>query len=582
MVNQDVEAFATAHTRKAATFFADGTYSIPNLQRDFAWSTPESDQLWADLQKHVETSDPFYFLGNIIYYTEGGTRKVVDGQQRLTTITILNCALRDVLLEAIAEEQVDENQELDLRDRTIRLRKMLSMIDHSVEDVASDGEYRLTLKGKDRERLAWVQKRPNERDDGPRPFGQGPPRMYRVYDGYVSAAKTLMGRPDGLNQTCEILLASLEKVVFTTTKVDSLLTAYTVFSTINKRGKDLTLADIVKAKVLEQWQRATGEEPEQGIIQMMLSFDDLDYDELPRFMRRYWIMKTGEKKSPRNTYDEMMESIEACQTRARLRTWVKDMADAMQDYVALMNIIETGGDLPWHMRLSVFSLSKFQQHLPLALAMIRNKCSDEVIEQTIDEIERIYLNHYVVLGRSPSEVAYMFPAAAKAASDVDDIAQFLREEYLKLADGLEFDMDSWREYFSTRNMVHNAAHFVLRRVELARWPNTQEIQVQLGNPRELQLEHVLPQSPNQSAWPSKWQDEEVLGEHLDRIGNLTLLQDKLNSSVKNGAFDMKKEDAYAASAIKITRDLLDYGDWDENMISKRSKQLAEEIVGLWL
>ena len=99
---------------------ADSYYQIPDYQRPYSWNDEQIEQLWDDIYSAMKSNDESYFLGPMILIrTNDGYFEVVDGQQRLTTLMILFCVLRDLYLK-------DDNRILNaiksLVDQKYRLR----------------------------------------------------------------------------------------------------------------------------------------------------------------------------------------------------------------------------------------------------------------------------------------------------------------------------------------------------------------------------------------------------------------------------------------------------------------------------
>ena len=87
---------------------ADSYYQVPDYQRPYSWEDEQIEQLWDDLYSAMQSGDESYFLGPMILIrTKDGYFEVVDGQQRLTTLTILFCVLRDLYGSDI--EKLDKN-----------------------------------------------------------------------------------------------------------------------------------------------------------------------------------------------------------------------------------------------------------------------------------------------------------------------------------------------------------------------------------------------------------------------------------------------------------------------------------------
>jgi len=93
---------------------ADSYYLIPDYQRPYSWKDEQIEQLWDDIYSAMESGDESYFLGPLILIKRGGYLEVVDGQQRLTTLTILFCVLRDLYESKLKD--LDKTLSASIRD----------------------------------------------------------------------------------------------------------------------------------------------------------------------------------------------------------------------------------------------------------------------------------------------------------------------------------------------------------------------------------------------------------------------------------------------------------------------------------
>jgi len=100
----------------------------------------------------------------------------------------------------------------------------------------------------------------------------------------------------------------------------------------------------------------------------------------------------------------------------------------------------------------------------------------------------------------------------------------------------------------------------------------------LNNPEKVNLEHILPINYNLGSWPQF--DEDAHKSYYKRIGNLTLMDKKMNSEQKNEEFELKKQ-IYEKSEIVITKSLDEYDQWTPEYIEKRQKDFAEKAVNVW-
>ena len=102
--------------------------------------------------------------------------------------------------------------------------------------------------------------------------------------------------------------------------------------------------------------------------------------------------------------------------------------------------------------------------------------------------------------------------------------------------------------------------------------STQEVHV---NPPDLvHLEHIYPQRPAGEPWPDH-------ATYVHRLGNLTLLDSRLNEQLKNADFAAKKERAYSQSELRITNELLDYDEWTPTQVEQRQAILCQRTLQLW-
>lgn len=130
--------------------------------------------------------------------------------------------------------------------------------------------------------------------------------------------------------------------------------------------------------------------------------------------------------------------------------------------------------------------------------------------------------------------------------------------------------ESFVERFKTVQIPNrNQARYILRELEHAK-RLTAELAVEA--PDRVHIEHIYPQSP-----ASKWANHTTV---IDRLRNLTLLSRRLNVTIKNSGFDIKRS-YYEQSDLLLTRELLDYGAWDAVAVDERQARLSEYALELW-
>jgi hypothetical protein len=96
----------------------------------------------------------------------------------------------------------------------------------------------------------------------------------------------------------------------------------------------------------------------------------------------------------------------------------------------------------------------------------------------------------------------------------------------------------------------------------------------VGDTDRVHVEHIYPQTPDGPKWPDHSQI-------INRLGNLTLLGRRLNTSIKNADFATKKERGYAGSDIMMTKELLPLDRWDLDAINERQRELSTWVFDIW-
>ncbi len=226
----------TAKERKLVDVFDDDyLFSIPLYQRPYAWTTEEVDELLDDLQSAL-CRDPEapYFLGSIVLVKNEASpsSEVVDGQQRLTTLTLLLCVLRDLALGRPIADEIDHF----VRQAGLALKR-------------TKDRYRVSLRDRDRPFFAN-----NVQQKGSIPgFLQADTLTFtdsqkRIFENVECLHRRLRDAPDDTaDDLVHYILQQCYLVVVAASDRDS---AYRIFSVMNDRGLDLSPTDILKAEIL--------------------------------------------------------------------------------------------------------------------------------------------------------------------------------------------------------------------------------------------------------------------------------------------------------------------------------------------
>ncbi|WP_437877946.1 DUF262 domain-containing protein [Sorangium sp. So ce513] len=547
-------------------FSRDFVFRIPPYQRPYAWETAQAGELLSDLldalgntsQATLDHVAP-YFLGSIVIIKAEGRPEsdVVDGQQRLTTLTVLLAVLRaeidDADMRAHLLNMIYEPEDR-LRRRPARYRLSLRERDEGFfrKHIQNDGALD-TLPDLNLKQLSDSQRN------------------------LACNAMLLRERVRALPLERRVLLAQYLVghcflVVVSTPTFES---AYRIFSVLNDRGLDLSHADVLKADVLgaitpESEREAYAKRWEQ--IEENLGRDA--FRDLMSYVRTIFARKKVEKSV-------LAEIREIVKPTGRPKWFVDDVLEPYADALDVIHTASypTDGDaaainglLTWLGRIDNVDW------IPAALVIVsRWQGSPEKLEIALTALER--LASVLMVGRADindriNRYAGVLAALETCGHDVEPARKEMTPKPGELEDACavaEGDL-----YLNTKVRA-----YVLLRVDAAlaesKVPNSDE------NPT---VEHVLPQSPPEgSQWLSWWPDAAVREEWTHRLGNLLLLTRRKNAQASNDDFDTKKTKYFCTkggvSNFPLTTQVLQEKDWTPAIVERRQAELVGVLKGTW-
>lgn len=527
---------------------------VSDYQRDFSWTESEADVFFRDLiafsnrypDKNVDTQE--YFLGSMVLVTGGTDHLLLDGQQRLATATILLSIIRD---------------HLNLYDKNAATRLGLKYM-YDNDDSTGERWYKLTLNRYDAEFFR------REIQDGATttklPATLESHRLVlkvRQYfqEKFEEKYKELGGGKPAFEwslRIMKVLLNHMSAVVVSSSDEDN---ASNVFETLNDRGISLSTPDLLRNLVLR---RAASDAQREEIIEAWRTVFEIEEDvKIDDFLRHYWISRNGDIKS-RKLYHEM-KSVITEQDIASLPF----SQDLELSSITYRQIVSANDDDPKiREQLIAIKMLGGKALLPAVLSAYAFGDAPARLD-FLRELVSVYVRYAVVSGLELSSLEDVVYALAK---DLSGTGNFL-EAKAALAE-IKPTNDAFAKRFATfqisrresqRYMLYEIENFERRSAK-----KTEELQ--LAGPDKVHVEHIYAQKP-----------ETRLPDHQDlvnRFGNLTLLDAKLNQTIQNGLFAAKKP-AYDKSEVLLTKQLLGYGDWNRESIEERQQKLAEKAVAIW-
>jgi uncharacterized protein with ParB-like and HNH nuclease domain/predicted transport protein len=538
-------------------------FVIPIYQRTYSWTDKECLQLWADIMRAGrDDAISAHFVGSVVYVEKGlyqvssqSPLLVIDGQQRLTTVTLL--------LEALSRHLGDTEPVEGFSAKKLRNYYLLNPLEDG------DKAFKLLLTQTDKDSLrALVQQRPLPANGSVR-IAQN----FELFDRQLQ----------GLRGDLALLCHGLSKLVI----VDVALNReqdnpQLIFESMNSTGRELSQADLIRNFVL------MGLEPqhqtklyEQHWRPMELGFGQESYGAyFDAFMRHYLTVKTGEIPNVRAVY-------EAFKAYARQPVVAAAGVDALvadvQAYAGYYCAIGLGseGDKALAEAFQDLRDLKVDVAYPLLLELYHDYATELLPRD--DFLRALRLIEAYVFRRAtcaiPTNSLNKTFATFGRTLKKDRYLESLQAHFLLLPSYRRFPGD---EEFQRELVVRDMYNLPRRSYWLRRLENAgrkERVFVE-----EYTIEHIMPQNGNLSAsWRHElgpdW--ERIHAAKLHTLGNLTLTG--YNSEYSDRPFAEKRDMAggFKESPLRLNQGLGAVTHWDEAAIDTRAARLAQTATGVW-
>lgn len=537
-------------------FSDDYLFEIPDYQRPYAWTTEQSGELLDDLLTAVsEAKGSSYFLGSIVLIKDPNEAPaaVVDGQQRLTTLTILFCVLRE-LTEADGHR--------DELDTYVRARgKPLAGIRE---------RFRLSLRERDRDIF-----RDNVQQIGRlQPFVNGnrhlPDSQRRIREN----ARYLwdkLARADQAEreQLAKFLIRNCYLVVVSASDQDS---AYRIFSVMNDRGLNLSPTDILKAGVIggiEADRRAAYTNKWEAIE------EDLgreDFRDLFAHIRMIHVKSKARGNLSREFREGVLQSVSGVDFIDHTLT---PMANAYRivSRAAYEHTVDPEA-VNQHLR-NLGRIDNFDWIPPAMAYFCRHRHDHEMLAEFVRDLERLAYAMFILRSNINSRIRRYsgFLQAIEQGMDLRSEAsrlQLLEEEKKAVRGALDGPI-----YLQTRVCLP----LLLQLDSLLAEPGATYEQ------KVLSVEHVLPQAPGEgSDWLDWFPEPEQREMWTHRLANLVLLSRRKNSQAQNFDFERKKKEYFQRNGVAtfaITSQVLNRQDWTPDVLAERQEELTGRLAEEW-
>ncbi|APC47784.1 hypothetical protein BME96_06180 [Virgibacillus halodenitrificans] len=537
-------------------------FIIPIYQRKYSWDIKQCEQLWQDIERVALNEDiKAHFIGSVVYVERGiynvsavPQLLVIDGQQRLTTLSLMLLALHNSLRER--SESISGG---------ITSKKLKN---YYLVNSDEEGElyHRLILTKSDKETLMALIE-----DRIPQEVAVNVQRNYEYFVGKIQSMKMSM---DDLYQ-------GLSKLIMVDIALDRENdNPQLIFESLNSTGLDLSQADLIRNYLLMGLEPKVQEDLYNRYwLPIEKRFGNLsDAKVFDRFMRDYLTVKTERIPNIRNIYQDFKEYIMQ-HDDLDISDILKDMHLYSNYYSNIVFLQEPNPNL--NEALKNIDALKVDVSHPFLLQVYKDydeKILSETDFLTVLRLVESYVFRRAICGVPTNSLNKTFVTLIKEINkdlyvESLEVALVQKTSYRRFPDDAEFMRElQVKDVYNFRNR-----NYLLRRLENSGRKEIIDIDAYT-------IEHIMPQNEDLS---DDWQKE--LGENwkalhenlLHTIGNLTLT--RYNSELSDKPFSYKKtvEGGFNDSPLRLNRSVARQTVWNKQSIEKRANVLVEKARTIW-
>lgn len=544
------------------------TYRIPRFQRDYSWSEEEWEDLWMDILGTLRPQgEPAHYMGYLVLQSENDKIfDVIDGQQRLTTLSLIALAVLKNLQRLIDEKKDAERnkQRLDqIRQTYIGYLDPVTLVSRS----------KLTLnRNNDAYYQTYIV-----------PLGHLPQRGFRASEHSLRKAfewfekrirdhVSKVGGDEGV-ALAQFVETMSDHLFFTGITVTDELNAYKVFETLNARGVRLSATDLLKNYLFSVLHRDGHHEHEMKTLETRWEamVGRLGSESFPDFLRIHW---NSRHSFVRHT--ELFKTIRGkVASRDSVFRLIREMEEDMDAYMALTQPEAS----QWSPTLKSFAadIRMFSVRQPYPFLLATRRVFPDPEFETLLRACVIISFRYNVIGSQPTneqERIYNAVAGQISRGEISTV-----QAALSAMSSIYLGDDAFRAVFSEKIMrtTQSRNKRVVRYIlcSLEKRLTGQDLDF---DSTSFNLEHVLPENPEEG-----WEvfSEEEIEAMVFRLGNLTLLHSAQNKEIGNATYALKRL-VYAESTFGITKKIAtDNADWTPERLAARQNWMANQATAIW-
>jgi uncharacterized protein with ParB-like and HNH nuclease domain len=539
------------------------SYQVPIYQRDYSWDKDDWEDLWKDIAE-IPT-DKTHYLGYLVLqpFKDGEESFwIIDGQQRLTTLSILALAVTALLKEW-------ENTNIETAENIIRREEITKRYlgNYSLSKLVLNPKLTLNRNNDDyykswllnfRQPTAISSLKPSQR------------LLQKAFNYFFSVLKEKFNN----NKSGADLAVFLEKIVgngivFTQIIVNNDLDAFKVFETLNARGVKLSTADLLKNYLFKLSHQLGELDLNEAERRWQNITNTIQSNDLTTFIRHYWNSKYKLERQP-TLFKAIKREITSAEKAFK---FLNDLEQVSIYYSAFNNPNDDLWDKEEKGSLKVLNLLNVSTCYSLMISALENLQRNE-FGVLLRELSMITFR-YNLSDLNPNEAERVF---SKVANDISNRVLNNSRNVVVALKNIYVADDNFEQVFSTISINTR------RKKELVKYILV-KIENQLANkdyqPEEAAatIEHILPENPG-SVWDENFPTENQ-EDYVYRLGNYSLLEASINNKLSNNMAFSEKLEKYKTSSYKLSNEYCNYEKFSPKEITLRQDKMAKIAKGVW-
>ncbi|WP_303789959.1 DUF262 domain-containing HNH endonuclease family protein [Ruminococcus flavefaciens] len=547
-------------------FSSEFNYNIPSYQRPYSWTIQEAGILFDDLYDFYKNEDKEenYFLGSIVLIKQDDYPKsdVIDGQQRLTTLTILLAVIAHSLSDSDDRDEFKNYiNEKGIKSQGIKPKPRLKIRERDnnffksyIQDLKIDELVALKPEAQDTEAKA---------------------NIVRNAEILQKKIKETFSNEDDIFDFGSFLVQRCYLVVVSTPSQQS---AFRIFSVMNSRGMNLLATDIIKSDVIGKINEDNRDDYTEKWEEIETQLGRDDFNDLFGHIRMIKMKSKAKKSLQEEFYKYVLTDINNDTAIEFIDKVLEPYSDAYNIikkavYTSTENAEKVNNILKWLNRIDN------SDWLPPAMVFYcKHKTESDKLLTFFEKLER--LASYMRM--TSFDINHRIERYARLISDLQD-----ENDDSIYGESIELSVSEQNAFISELNsdiykMTGAKRNYLILRLDAFMSDGAASYKSNV-----LSIEHVLPQtvSPG-SEWDKTWADVDDRSYWLNKIGNLIPLTKRHNSKAQNYDFKTKKEKYFkntdaGVTSYALATDVLNYDEWTPDIVKARQKKLIDAYKKGW-